>query len=365
MKNVSSHLAKLDSIYVSLLKGNIHAEQALTLKDLYGDLGVVYSFQIGPYLCVLPPLVTLVMFIVFKRTNLLGVTQKFILSIMVIDLCYTAISALREGLLKLFNMHYGFLEYGVCTEVLVAFRVQTILHTSSLWMKSLMSAHHALLVGMPLKFRLWNLRAAFITFLVIHFSITVGYVLLASTPYFEPIPLVQEYKKGFPMRRIMGCSLVSSGLFGKYQTTFTSLFLTFFMVVYSQVLPFIIHCVSTGALAVLLVRHFRYLAVLTNHISSSVNKIKYIALLKVNIALGISYVIQELPNIINYFYQIHKRIKEDIDAEVTQYQGISMTVMSISFSIGKPIDLLIYASLSKTFLQEIKNIFCCKHKRGK
>jgi hypothetical protein len=365
MKNISSPLDMLNNLFLSLLKGNINAEQALEVRDLYGDLGMVYSFQIGPYLCILPPVVTVVMFIVFKRRKLLGVTQKFILAIMVIDLCYTAISALREGLLRFSHMHYGFLEYRVCSEVIVAFRVQTVLHTISLWMKSLMSIHHALLVGMPMKFRLWNLRAAFLIFLATLAIIITGYILLVSTPNFKPIPLVQEFKEGFPMRRIVGCSLVSSGVFGSYQITFSSLFLTFFTVVYSQVLPLVLHCVCTGVLTFLLVRHVRSLSVLTNGTSSPVSKIKYITLLKVNIALGISFLLQELPNIVNYFLQIDAGMRKDIGAEVSQYQGISMTVMSISFSVGKPIDLLIYASLSKSFMEEIKHIFCCKRKRGK
>jgi hypothetical protein len=68
--------------------------------------------------------------------------------------------------------------------------------------------------------QIMEFEMVFITVLLIQASIMVDYILLASTLYFKPIPLVQEFKEGFPMRRIVGCSLVSSGVFGSYQISY-------------------------------------------------------------------------------------------------------------------------------------------------
>lgn len=84
----------------------------------------MYSLQFGYILYSLPPLVTSLMFVIFKLRKLLGVNQKFILSIMFIDLSYTSPSNIRDIILRVSQMHYGFKEYRVCVEIIVSFRVQ-------------------------------------------------------------------------------------------------------------------------------------------------------------------------------------------------------------------------------------------------
>lgn len=71
----------------------------------------MYSLQFGYILYSLPPLVTSLMFVIFKLRKLLGVIQKFILSIMFIDLSYTSPSNIRDIILRVSQMHYGFKEY--------------------------------------------------------------------------------------------------------------------------------------------------------------------------------------------------------------------------------------------------------------
>lgn len=119
-------------------------------------------------------------------------------------------------------------------------------------------------------------------------------------------------------------------------------------------------------LVFLLTKHIRTLSLLTNNIA--VERVKYIVLMKVNIAMGVSFVLQELPVILFFAYQIvYSGKKVDNLAIYEQYQGFATSVMSISFCIGKPIDLLIYCSLSRSFKEELKYIMslCCRPDRRK
>lgn len=119
----------------------------------------MYSLQFGYILYSLPPLVTSLMFVIFKLRKLLGVFQKFILSIMFIDLSYTSPSNIRDIILRVSQMHYGFKEYRVCVEIIVSFRVQMFLYVTSVWLKSIMSLHQVLFVGFPMRVKQHNLSA--------------------------------------------------------------------------------------------------------------------------------------------------------------------------------------------------------------
>lgn len=129
---------------------------------------------------------------------------------------------------------------------------------------------------------------------------------------------------------------------------------------YNQILPFVFHLITIVALVIFLTKHIRTLTVLTNNIA--VERIKYIVLMKVNIGLGLSFILQEMPLIISLLSQIgiSENIKEsNIEATGAQFQGYTTVLMSISFCIGKPIDLLIYCSLSKAFKEELKYLLMC------
>lgn len=119
----------------------------------------MYSLQFGYILYSLPPLVTSLMFVIFKLRKLLGVIQKFILSIMFIDLSYTSPSNIRDITLRVSQMHYGFKEYRVCVEIIVSFRVQMFFYVTSVWLKSIMSLHQVLFVGFPMRVKQHNLSA--------------------------------------------------------------------------------------------------------------------------------------------------------------------------------------------------------------
>ena len=357
MTNKSDSYDFAMNLFVSLKQAQYNGERVLKMDALYGRWGMTYAFQIGPYLSWIPPLITVILFIVFRRKKLLGVTQKFILSIMVADVIYTFVAFVRDTLLRAFEMHYGFLEYRVCLEVVYSFRFQMICHSTSVWLKSLMSLHQVLLVGFPLKVKLYNLSAGFYCFLIFHFIFCTMFLIVLNFPTIEPIPLIQEYRPGTPLRRVLGCRLAASDIFKTTSLTQSSALSTT-VLLYTQVIPFVLHFFTIVALVILLTKHIRTLSILMNNIS--VERIKYLSLLKVNIGLGISFFLQELPVIFFSLYQVGTvSDKETHDNISRKYQGFAFAIMSISFCVGKPIDLIIYASLSKSFKEEIQGLLKC------
>lgn len=359
-------ISALNNVYTSLQKALHDSARVLKLVDLYGSWGLTYSFQVGFPLYILPFIATILMFVIFKRRKLLGVTQKFILSIMVMDLCYTSTSSIRDTLLRLFQMHYGFMEYRVCAEIIVSFRVQMLFHATSVWLKTMMSLHQVLIVGFPLRVKQHNLSAYFYSFILVHIALCLAYLVFLATPVFEPVPLIQEFRSGYPLHKIIGCQFSHSRFFPDINDSLIGTAITLIIFLYNQIIPFIFHFITIMMLVFLLTKHIRTLSLLTNNIA--VERVKYVVLMKVNIAMGVSFVLQELPVILFFAYQIVYSGKNvDNLAIYEQYQGFATSVMSISFCIGKPIDLLIYCSLSRSFKEELKYIIslCCRPGRRK
>lgn len=349
-------LEKLTNVVLSLEKAYYDGVGALKLEHMYGYWGLQYNFRFGYFLSALPPVVTIIMFVIFKRRKLLGVTQKFILCIMVMDLVYTTISSIRDILLRAFQMHYGFMEFRVCSEIIVSFRVQLFLHVTSIWLKTLMTLHQVLLIGFPFKVKQHNLSAYFYTFIFVHGILCVSFFLFFNAPVFEPVPLIQEFRPGYALKKILGCRYSHSRVVADISISLEGLVITYALYIYNQVLPFTLHCIIIVVLVVLLTKQIRVLSEIFSG-NIAIERVKYILLMKVNIALGLSFVLQELPVIIFIMYQfLFNSDRLDSDKTGMQYQGYVTVIMSISFCIGKPIDLLIYSSLSKTFKEELKHL---------
>lgn len=198
-RNVSEQLLK--NLLLKLLQGNFDSDRALKLEDIYGKWGMTFVFEVGVYLLPMPLLVTLIMFVIFKRRKLLGVTQKFIISIMILDLCFSSTSVIRDTILKVQHMEYGFLEYHACSWVLFSLRLQMICHATSVWLNTLMAFHHLLLVSYPIKVRMCNLPPYFYTFIFVHVLICCTFHLLLIAPDFQSVPLIQEFRVGYPLKK--------------------------------------------------------------------------------------------------------------------------------------------------------------------
>lgn len=354
-KTDNKALEKLTNVVLGLEKAYYDGVGALKLEHMYGYWGLQFNFQFGYFFYALPPVVTISMFVIFKRRKLLGVTQRFILCIMVMDLFYTTISSIRDILLRAFQMHYGFMEFRVCSEIIVSFRVQLFLHVTSIWLKTLMALHQVLLIGFPFKVKQHNLSAYFYTFIFVHGILCVSFFLFLSAPVFEPVSLIQEFRPGYALKKILGCRYSHSRVVADINISLEGLVITYALYIYNQVLPFTLHCIIIVVLVVLLTKQIRVLLVLSGNIA--IERVKYILLMKVNIALGLSFVLQELPVITFTMYQfLFNSDRLDSDKTGMQYQGYVTVIMSISFCIGKPIDLLIYSSLSKAFKEELKHL---------
>lgn len=162
MHNKSNKI--LEDLALQFAKGSFDSELAFKLEEIYGRWGMIFTFNVGIFLWPVSLVVTTIMFVIFIRKKLLGVTQKFIMSILIIDLWFVSTTAIRDTSLRAFHMNYGFLEYRVSPEVLYSIRLQMVLHATSAWLNTLMSVHHLLLVGFPLRARMCNLSVYFCTF---------------------------------------------------------------------------------------------------------------------------------------------------------------------------------------------------------
>lgn len=349
------------NILLELQKGNFDSERALKIEDLYGSWGATYVFHVGIYLWPIQILVTAIMFVIFRRRKLLGVTQKFIILIMTIDLCFTLTSVIRDILLRVFRLDYGFVEYRVCPEVMFTLRLQMVFHATSVWLNTLMSLHHFILVGYPLKVRTFNLSAFFFTFIVTHLVVCCTVFLFLMSNDYQTIPLIQKYIRGHPLKRIEGCVVHIKDMFGEYGHYSWNLLTAYVMLSYAQLIPCCLHVISWVSLVIFLQKHIRAISVLTN--SASVRRVKYLRLMAINIGLGLSFFLQEAPVILVTFLQFAFHEGESThQGNYSSHQGVITSVISVSYSIGKPLNLLIYASLSTTFKQDLKGLLlkiCC------
>ena len=362
-ENSSSLMILLD-LSKKFAQLNFDQERALKVEHIYGTWGMLYAFEVGPFLSLVPLFVSILMYIIFKRRGLLGVTQKFIMSNIIMNVCFTSTAAIRDGLLRIFNMNYGFLEYSVCMSMMLSLRVQLYFVSTSMWLTSLMLLHQVLLIGFPLRAKLYNGSSILFAFFIIHLIICSLFFLFLTYPSFESVPLIQEFKPGFPLKRINGCILHDSYFLSDYIEPDTIVILSLGIFLYTKLFPFALNVVSIIALIILLAKHIRTLSLLVHNVTG--RQIKYVVLMKVNICLGMSFILQELPVIVLQFYQFKNN---DGGAETEsiffEYQGITNIAMSISFCIGKPIDLLIYSSLSKAFQEEMKHLLLCGWKRSR
>lgn len=350
----------LDDLVLQLARGKFDSEIALKLEEIYGRWGMTFTFNVGIFLWPVSLVVTTIMFVVFIRKKLLGATQKFIMSILILDLCFVSTTAIRDTLLKVFDMNYGFLEYRVCPEVMYSIRLQMVLHATSAWLNTLMSVHHLLLVGFPLRVRMCNLSAYLYTFLVFHMLFCSIFLVFLITPEYEPIPLIQEYRSGYPPKKIEGCVLKTMRLFWVLPFYNWSNVIMYILILYSQVIPFSLNLVMAVGLVILLNRHLRSLTVLTDNVS--INRVSYVRLMKINIGLGVSSILQEVPLIFVLFSQFHFFKWDNTNEVFSSFQGLATTIIYISSNVGKPINLLIYSSLSSSFKKELQHIMtriCC------
>lgn len=123
-------------------------------------------------------------------------------------------------------------------------------------------------------------------------------------------------------------------------------------------LPICIHIVCTFLFIVLVRKEIKKLSYLTDMCSSQIlKKVKYLIIIKVHICLGISFMLQETP----IYFTLSYIYFSDGVTNLRDANSVFLNYMLLTFAIGKPIDLIIYASLSKKVKTELRKIVCCKN----
>jgi hypothetical protein len=269
-----------------------------------------------------------------------------------IDMVFALFTGMRDGLLNWLDMNYGFIEFEICKPFKYSFRFQGVLHDTSLLLKTFLSVRTLLLFAYPMKVRFLPLKkwAAVILFGHVVFC---GYFVSAPAVFeIVPVTTVQEFKRGRPLKIIRACVLKDDmehlSFLSSFSNAMSYVHFTFFLI------NIIIPCVNTIILWILMRRQIKAVSVLASHTKKPV---KYLQLMKISIFLGISFVVQEIPQVILQALLFGTDLPS-----VRKFHSISSIVMTLSFAIGKPVDLIIYSMQSEAFRSKFVDMKCRSRK---
>jgi hypothetical protein len=337
-----------------LIRAETNVAGALRFSDLYNTFALQYTTYVSPYIWIIPLIVTIIVVVTFRRAKLFGSTQKILIFAMTLDMSFTVFTGIKDGVLNFLAMNYGFVEYKVCRFLLLSFGIQGVIHGSSLLLKSIMMVRVVLLFSFPMKFKNFRLKKWVFMASLLHATVCTLSISFAVTLKINPIRTVQQYKHGKPMKIIKACIITydDNDLHIAYANILFALRLFYFML-----FPMILHCVCVVILAVLLKKQI--MAVAKLHVSKKQrSKVKYLQLLKISAILGISFLVQEMPQAVTQVY-----IFAGNEDSVSKFNSLSFVMMSISFAFGKPADMLIYASQSNSFRTTLSKWICRSKKK--
>lgn len=332
-------------------------------RDFYGEWGMTCVRYINPYLWVIPLTAAILLVISFKKQQLFGQMQKCLILVMAIDVFFATVTGLKDAVFNFMNWNYGFVEFKLCMFMLVFIRFQTAVHGTSLWIKSLMLLHRVFMFLFPFKFRQVKFKLFFIPFFSLHILVVISYCALVYKNPVRSFPTIQEYNSGMQLKKIDACVLdPRMAIFDAPFYIFVQYFSFFAQTVYLTLLPICIHFICTVLLIFLVRKEITRMSNLAPTSSlKALRNVKYLILMKVHIYLGISFFLQETPILVTTnlgsFGQSLTGIKNA--------SSVVLIYMFQTFAIGKPIDLLIYASLSQKVKTELLNIICCRNKENK
>lgn len=358
--DLDEFLEKYIKMLSSLAESKVELDAAFKYTDLYGEWGMICARYMNPFLWVFPFAAATLLFMTFKRQNLFGNVQICLVSVMVADVLFAMLTGFKDAVFNFMNWNYGFVEYKLCTFLFLFARIQTSIHGTSLWIKSLMLLHRVLMFLFPFKFRSFKFKIILLPLGLFHCLVVVSYCALTFKLPFRSFSTFQDYSKGKSFKRIDACVIHAESKYfeGAYHNIEQYLAL-FLQTVYFTSFPISIHFVCTLMFVFLVKKEIKKMSFLTPVKSTKISKsVKYIILIKVHIFLGISFILQETPIYISFFVlYFSKNIKS-----VKNANSIVVSYMILTFAIGKPIDLIIYASLSQKVKSELKRIFCCLDK---
>ena len=355
--NRPSVLKDYDRVVNGLYRARIEFETGMKYKDMYGGYGMVFSRHITPYFWIIPVMASSLLLFTFKRNHLFGPMQRYLITIMIIDVFLTMLTGFKDLVFNILEWNYGFIEYRACWILFSFFRVQNIIHATSLWIKSLMFIHRVLMFLFPFKMRRWNLKKLLVPFIIFHAVMSIFFAAVFMLTPIKRLSTIQEYKPGLHLKRIDACLITEEYAYiseASYRVVYALSF--FLQYIYFSALPILIHILCTFFIILLVRKEIKRVSFLTPSSGVKIHKnVKYLVLIKVHILLGISFIFQEVPiyasPIIAATFQMSE-VSETAQAIVT-------VIMFQAFAVGKPVDVIIYASLSKKVKSDLKRIFCC------
>jgi uncharacterized membrane protein len=159
---------------------------------------------------------------------------------------------------------------------------------------------------------------------------------------------------------IQACALdTEAGFYESPFFVFLSNFLLYTRYICYMILPTAVSLIFILILLVLMRKQIKLVSMMAPHTAKK-NTIKYITLMKVNVILGISFLLQEIPLLV----ALGVFISTTDFSEGMSTQCIYNMIMTVTFAFGKPLDLFIYASLSTTFRQEFIKLFRIREKKN-
>lgn len=332
-------------------------------RDFYGKWGMTCVRYINPYLWVIPLIAAILLVVTFKKQQLFGQMQKCLILIMTIDVFFATITGLKDAVFNFMIWNYGFVEFKLCMFMLLFIRFQTAVHGTSLWIKTFMLLHRVFMIMFPFKFRQVKFRLFFIPFFSLHILLVIFYCALVYKNPLRSFPTIQEYTSGMQLKKIDACVLdPRMAILDAPFYIFVQYFSFFAQTVYLTLLPICIYFICIVFLIVLVRKEITRMSHLAPASSLKVlRNVKYLILMKVHIYLGISLFLQETPILVSTFLGTFGQ-------SITGIKNASSVVLIFmfqTFAIGKPMDLLIYASLSQKVKTALLNIICCRNKKNK
>lgn len=221
--------------------------------------------------------------------------------------------------------------------------------------------HRVLMFISPFKFRQLNPKFILFPFVSFHLIVIILFCTLLIRAPIARLPTVQEYLTGMPLKIFDACVMEDEEDF--FVGSFYNLIQwisVFSQIVYFTTLPICIHCICTILLILMVRKEFNRLSLLTST-SKALKNLNYLILIKVHIYLGISFIIQETP--ISVAFILPNVSWNENSLQIAN--SVVLIYMYQTIAIGKPIDLIIYGSLSRKVKSELKNFICCKRQRNK
>jgi hypothetical protein len=330
-------LAIQDRLRKNMIKSTFDTMTSFKFQQVYGKIGVKLTHYVTPYLWILPAISVTFLLIVFKRARLFGPTQKCLISIIFLDVFFTMLVGIRDGILNILGLNYGFVEYKICWPLFLSIRIQPALNATSAWIKSGMLIHQVILFLFPFKLRIWNLKYVFISVILFHLIVTVTYCLSLIPAPIKSVPMIQEFVMGKPIQRIDACTLDHTHPY--FHDGFHSVIRTMAIIiqlVYFTALPILLRCIATVILAFCIRNEIKKVALLKGNTGTSSKKVKYLVLMKVNMILSIAFIIQECP-VIWSFIRLSSTSNQ---AEIFDVLSTVHVYSAVIYAIGKPFDVI-------------------------